>query len=520
MRSLTACRRPRADGGFGVVESMVAVTILAIALILSIQPLMASLNSIRASEDVSAAEKLAQSEMEAIRALPYDDVGLPGLTPSGVLEPTRTVDMSGHRYTVEVEVRYAGSLTGLDIVPGGGDGAPGVWDPGVNYKVVTVSVTPLSPGAQPVIMDAIIAPERIGALDGVASVRVTIAPHEPFAPGDLQLPSLKLVSPPLPEIRSGTHDAVQVFPAITVGTWTVQTDDAGGWLIHPDDVLAGKNLVEARIGMVGEAAFRVYRPASLVVTVESAETQQPITNFTLGLRHLPSGQQTAYPAGVGTVSGLIPDAYEVTVTASGYEDYTSGSINIPQDYPDPAHRMTVSLTPVTPPGEEDPLPAPHQVTFTVFDNTGRPVNGATVDVVLPGGQTVSGPTDGDGRVVLGLTAGQCLATATTPWGHGPATSSFDPEDVDRVALWLTRPSGMGTGVLSSGVRAEFVYRRTRSASWTALPANSVGEASFVGPPANYYVAKRCLANGRIQGESRLSVRSNRDRFTSIRGWCP
>ena len=43
---------------------MVAVTILAIALLLSIQPLMASLNRIEGSQNLSAAEKLAQSEMK------------------------------------------------------------------------------------------------------------------------------------------------------------------------------------------------------------------------------------------------------------------------------------------------------------------------------------------------------------------------------------------------------------------------------------------------------------------------
>ena len=69
------------ESGFGVVEAMVAVTILAIALMLSIQPLMASLNRLDGSQNLSAAEKLAQSEIEAIQALDYDDVGLPGFTP-------------------------------------------------------------------------------------------------------------------------------------------------------------------------------------------------------------------------------------------------------------------------------------------------------------------------------------------------------------------------------------------------------------------------------------------------------
>ena len=513
-------RAPASEGGFGVIEVMAAVTILAIALVLSIQPLMASLSHIGASQDVSVAEKLAQSEIEAIAALGYDDVGLPGLTPSGVLEPTRTVEVAGRRYSIELEVRYAGSLTGLNIIAQGGDGAPGVWDPGVNYKVITVTVTAVAAGAEPVIMDAIVAPERIGALDGVASVRVTLAPHEPFAASGLQLPSLKLQRSPLPDIRSGTHDEVQVFPAIAVGTWTVVADDASGWLIHPADVLAGQNMVEARAGTVGDAAFRVYRPATLTVAVEDAGTHQPVTNFTLSLLHVPSGAQTNYVPGVGTLTNLIPDAYQVTVTASGYQTYTSAVINIPVEYPEPLHQVTVSLTPTAPPEGGTPLPDPYQVTFTVLDNTGRVINGATVAVLLPDGQTVSGSSNADGQVVLNLAAGTCVATASTVWGHGPVTVSLDPRNTRQASMWLTRPSGKGTGVLSSGSRAEFVYRLRRSDPWTALPANSVGEASFVGAPAEYTVAKRCLANGSIQGERSLSIRSNRNRLTSIRGWCP
>lgn len=60
----------------------------------------------------------------------------------------------------------------------------------------------------------------------------------------------------------------------------------------------------------------------------------------------------------------------------------------------------------------------------------------------------------------------------------------------------------------------------RTDAWTALPANALGEASFVGAPSNYLVAKRCLANGSIQGERSFPVRADRDRFASIRGWCP
>jgi len=115
--------------------------------------------------------------------------------------------------------------------------------------------------------------------------------------------------------------------------------------------------------------------------------------------------------------------------------------------------------------------------------------------------------------------GNCTATASTPWGHGPVTYTFNPKYRSQVQLWLTRPWGKGTGVLSSD---------PGPSSCTACgaptlgrhPGNAMGEASFVGVPATYLVAKRCLASGSIQGERSLWIEAGSTRFTSIYGWCP
>jgi type II secretory pathway pseudopilin PulG len=535
MRWMQRLRGRPHEGGFGLVETLVAVTILAIALVLSIQPIMASLNRIDASQDLSVAEKLAQSEIDSVLALNYDDVGLPGRTPSGVLTESRTVSVGSQSYVIEDEVDYAGSLTGMDIIDQGGDGVPGVWDPGVNYKVVTVTVTPAAPGAEPVTMSAIISPSRIGALDGVASVRVTIAAYEPFAPSGRQLPTVTLHSPPQADIRSGSHAQIQVFPAITPTTWTALVDASSGWAIHPDDVLAGQNVVQALVGAVGEAAFRVYQPSTLVVTVLSADTGQPVSGFQVTLLDMASGDSTTYGAGVGTLTNLVPDAYKVTVAASGYLTFDSDTTNIPAGYPDLVQQMTVNLAPVpatttttTAPGATTTTTSPggggtptyYSVTFSVTDNGGRAEAGATVSVSQPTQGVVSGTTDQYGRVTLSLEGGSCTATASTPWGHGPATATFNSASTSVVTLHLTRPSGTGTGVLTgSGHNFELVYRHDSSSPWVPMPPNAQNQASFVDIPTTYLVAERCLSSGYIVGQKTLTIRSDRDQFTSIWGSC-
>ena len=74
---------------------MVAVTILSLAIVVTIQPLVGAIRRISDARIVGVAENLAQAELESIRALDYDDVGIPGRTPSGVLEAVADGDGRG-----------------------------------------------------------------------------------------------------------------------------------------------------------------------------------------------------------------------------------------------------------------------------------------------------------------------------------------------------------------------------------------------------------------------------------------
>ena len=232
MRHETPAPSRVSDEGFSIIEAMVAVTVLAIAIALSIQPVVAALSQVTESRRLSVAEHLAQAELEGIRALDYEDVGIPGYSPSGVLSAARDVTVEGDVYHIEIEVGYAGSLTGLDIIDQGGDGVPGAWDPGVDYKVVEVSVTWEGRG-EPVVVQTIVAPPAIGTHEGIANARVTVAAHEPFATGTFVLPELQVHAAPAAAIRSGVRTSEQVFPAIAPATYLVELAVADGWAFTP-----------------------------------------------------------------------------------------------------------------------------------------------------------------------------------------------------------------------------------------------------------------------------------------------
>jgi len=546
---MTTLRRLREEDGFTIVEAMVAVTILAVGISLTIQPVMASLRRIADARTISVAENLAQAEIESLRALSYADVGLPGRTPSGVLDAFHEVTVEGRVYSVEVDVRYAGSLTGLDVIPQGGDGVEGAWDPGVDYKVVKVTVTAEGRESDPVVMETIVSPGSVGAHEGIANARVYLAAYEPFASSTHDLPSLKIQASPAAPIASALYADQQVFPAIPPADYTVTLDDADGWIIHPDDVLTGADRLHVTAGTLAETTLRVYRPATLLLTVVDYSTGLPVIAPRLAYKNLVSLQTITLASGVLTATGLIPDAYDLTVTASGYETWTLSSVNIPGNYPDPVHNLTVRMQPIgssttttttiasttttTQAGATTTttvaattttttIPANSRlVTFTVKDSSGRVVNGATVTITRPGYPTIVVTTDDHGQASYNLVRNVTYtANASTAWGHGSVSKTLDPDRVSALELKMTRPSGKGTLILQSGDNAEFLYRPSGDGAWTVLPANYQDEASFVGSPGQYDVAKRCLATGAVLGQKTVSVSKNKNVSTSISGWCP
>lgn len=541
----------RAEDGFTIVEAMVAVTVLAVGIVLTMQPLLGAMHRVNDARVVLVAENLAQAEVEAIRALDYGDVGLPGRTPSGVLTEDRTITVEGRDYQIEVDIRYAGSFTGLTVVPQGGDGVQGSWDPGVDYKMVVVTVTAEGRDTDPVVMETIVAPRQIGAHEGIANARVYVVAYEPFASGGMALPILSIQNGAGSTISSAMSATEQVFPAIPTGSYTVILGQANGWVIHPDDVVAGLTEITAVSGTLVETTLRVYRPATLIAEVVDASTGSAIADARFTLNHLESGRITSLDAGVYTAEGLLPGAYDISVTAADHLPWSASSLNVPAGYPDPVHLLTVAMEPIvvttttstttttvagstttttvggtsttTSTSTTTTLAVPTAtVLVTVRDNTNRVVNGATVTAAHPSGGETVGYTDSRGEVLLTLEAGvSYTVTASTDWGHGPKSGSVTPGSQANLDLKMTRPSGKGTMVLKGGEQAEFLYREVGISTWKVMPSNYLGEASFVGYAGTYDVAKRCLANGAVLGQRTASVAANRNRSVTIRGGtCP
>jgi type II secretory pathway pseudopilin PulG len=490
------------DGGFTVIEAMVAVTILAIAIILTVGPMVASMNSLETSKARTVAENLAQGRIEEIRGIPYRDVGLDGFSVSGFLEPSYEESVGGRTYVVDTQVSFAGSATGLDVIPGPqqGDGVPGVNDPGVDYKYVIVTVAPKGHPEDALQMESIIAPPSLGSSEQIGNLRVIMLPHEPYGPYAVSLPQLQAQAAPNPAIKSLEIGATQTFLGLDPDTYTVSMFVDNGWRFHPDDVAAGNDVVVVDAGQLDETVIRIYRPATLVINLREEGGGPPITNATIVLYDpLTLSPIVTGSPGQTVFSNLVPQDMGIAVTAPGYLPITIADSIVEQVAGPGTDSKTVDLEMAI-----DPNPSV-VVTFHVFDNYGTvdpDTRGALVRVTYPDTTVVDLYTDGLGNATLSIPQGMpgtFSVTASTEWGHTPDSANFTVGFVDfTVELSLERQSSLGRAYLNGIGPGYIEYRLCGSSWWSAcggwwtgpVPANDAGEATFVGPDRAYYQIRR------------------------------
>ncbi|GBE24331.1 hypothetical protein BMS3Bbin02_00602 [bacterium BMS3Bbin02] len=466
-----------AEGGFTIVESMMAAGILLIAIVLTITPLAISMRTIDRAKDTTVAENIAQARIEEVRSLVYDDVGNVGYAPDGILARTEIQNVSGRDYTVETTVQYVGSLTGLNVVAQGGDGVEGTYDLGVNYKSVVVTVSPVVGSAKPVTMETIVSPPTIGALETVAVVQVDLDLYEPYDPYGDPPPKVQIVGPNT--YVSSDANLSQYFAGVDLGTYTIQTFGSTDWLIDPVSISSGATFVDAIGGWNAKRTVRLYQPASLTMTVNDQDTGLPITNASLTLLDLSSGWTYTGSPGEYSFSDLVPDLYRVTASASGYAT-TFVDLDVPGFGGGTSASGTIDMEVQAFTGVD------YVFTVNYVGWSSYVINGARVEVVHPTLGSWIGYTDENGQVTLNIPAstGSLTATASTVWGHGDAVWSFSTgSGSGSRTLQVSKPSGTDRFRLRYGPvgpNGFYEYRLGGSSgTWVRIPANYLGNVTFI-----------------------------------------
>lgn len=541
--SSNVCRASRSTGrdesGLSIIEVLMAVSILAIALVLTMGPTISSFATLQDAKVIDLADALAEGRIEEARQLDFSDVGVVGGDPAGAFEATETVRRQGIEFEVTTSVEWVGSnATDPGFFGAGGDGVQGLPDFGRNYKWLMVSVEPTNGTIAPVVFSTAIAPSYVpSGSDGFGIVTVELEKYEPVGSGTspTDWPSLLLQA----EVGGG-HET----PDVGAGTESQQFDDLApdlsgapfrvrlgptladveynGWRIHPDDLRSFADQVFVTPGHADRVTVTIYKPVTLSIVVEG----QPTVGGTfgpLGRASLILGSDGSYavfddndmvtPGSwfIDSYGGapLRPGNYTIQIDAPGYSPYPVTSIDVPDNYPTVLHRAESVQLQISPTNTA-------QVTFDVYDTDGQLLRGALVNVEAVGYGPLVQTTGANGRARFNLPIGSVpTITVQSPHGHTEVAQTLSPlGGPQTIDVIMPVPDAHGLLEFVTGDYGYFQYLPFGSgANWSAPVLPNLGGSASAALPANglgnqWQVRKVCWSGNTVVAEGTVTVAPN------------
>ncbi len=120
--------RLRGEGGFTLIEAVFAMVLFAGLAAAMAGLLTSAISANKLSRQRTIADQAAMEQIESIRRLDYEDVGIVLGNPPGTVPPTTAVNVTGLDATITVQIRYVDDPT------------PTSYETTANYKRVVVSV--------------------------------------------------------------------------------------------------------------------------------------------------------------------------------------------------------------------------------------------------------------------------------------------------------------------------------------------------------------------------------------------
>jgi len=263
--------RRRHQQGFALIEVLVSILILAIVAGAIFQGFAASSAQVDKSRLDSVSSKLAAGALEEARNMRYDDVGTVGGNPPGTLSSTVNRVVSGTTFRIDTSVVY---------VDDPAQGRPQTY---VNYKKVTISVTPQVPLGTAVTASTLISPPNYAAISGKATAVVTVVD----AVTDDPLPGATVTlngSTSPTRIDSTDANGKAVFAGLLPSATSVASPQyyyvasaaRPGYLTHPDTPVTTtrENLTASQTWQV---TIKMYKPATINVNLVDSATGLPVT---------------------------------------------------------------------------------------------------------------------------------------------------------------------------------------------------------------------------------------------------
>jgi type II secretory pathway pseudopilin PulG len=447
-----AARARREERGITLVEVVMAMTIFITVAAALAGVLTSSIVAHDLSRERTMAQEAATEQIECIRRLSYQDVGLyPAGNPSGKIGYTggsgdfckaspATINLKGLQATLTTDVKYVD------------DPGPTSYSTQANYKKVTATVTRSSDGkvlAAPVTFVAPIQRAPYGGLNN-AILNVTVSDlvlNSPVAGATVSLAS----GPSAP--RSDVSDAAGIasFAALTPTTSSGAPTDYydisvanGGYVTTPDDIspaaAAHKQLAPAT---TVAATIRIFKPATVDVTILNPDSTPYEGDATISAFSSERNSWTAIPvtltaadAGGTTIATLggrdiVPEQLvTLKVSTPNATCATTSAFDVPDgDYPTDLDAAIVITLGSCPTGS---------VAVNV-KQLGLDVTGATVTLTDgPYNVLVTGTTDASGNVTF----------SNVPSGSDPYTITAT-RTVEGTDYTQTATTTVSTGSTSS-----------------------------------------------------------------------
>lgn len=373
-------RRARSSqGGFSFIEVLIGIVILGIVAGGVFMGFAASSAQIAKGRLDTVASKMANGRLDTIREMDYDDVGIIGGNPVGVLKAAESAVVSGITYRVETDVTYVDDPT------------PGRSRSYINYKRIVVTVTPQVASGRPVTVVSQMAPPNVAAIRGKATAIINVI--DAFTLQPLAGARVRLFGSTSPE-RIGMTDAQGkvVFggldpsnPVLTSPQhWYKATATFADYATDPT---SGPDTVQQSLAasQAWEGTIKLYRPATITVRVLDAATGALVTERAQAGIALPATAGGLSQSFVGYTGEFAVDRIQgadirpssenttVRVAADCYDAVPPLTARVPEGYPDnPNQVFTATL-------KRTARTARLKVSV-VTSTTGAPVPGATVQV--------------------------------------------------------------------------------------------------------------------------------------------
>lgn len=424
------------DRGLSLVETIVGLALLAVVLVVSITAIGRAFATLGDARGTDVATGVAQAQVESIRSLTFDEVGTFSGSPDGVVADTTVVDVDGVSVSVDVNIEWVGSASGLNIVPGGGDGVPGFFDPGIDYKLVTVTATP--EGGEPISFETIVAPPNVTAAEDAANAIISLVADQPAESADpLDFPTVYLhhdvglyvgglneTNPLFADIEPASEHQIRLGP--TLGD-TSSID--GKWALVDPSANVTVGAAQTLTTYVS-----VYRPIALEVTgLDGAGA--PLTEATLVVTDDASGEHVVLSASdmsdpsTGTwrldeMSGvpLKWGTFRYSLSAPGHDTSPDVVVEAPTLYPsDLTEETTIQLVPTL----------TSTMSIEVVDAEGRALTGISAGLSWDA-ESLTVDSDDLGLASFELTHGTTYdLLVTSPYGHDSFEKlSIDPATYD------------------------------------------------------------------------------------------